>query len=73
MVVQAVKAGGLFRLVKINSDNERAVSGALEVTALPTVFGIRDGKIVNMFEGMPRSEDAMKNFMMGLLMPGGYF
>jgi len=69
----AIKAGGMFRLVKINSDNERAVSGALEVTALPTVFGIRDGKILNMFEGMPRSEDAMKNFMMGLLMPGATF
>lgn len=69
----AVKAGGMFRLVKINADHERAVSGALEVTALPTVFGIRDGKILNMFEGMPRSEDAMKNFMMGLLMPGANF
>lgn len=53
-------------MVKINSDNERPVSGALEVTALPTVFGIRDGKIVHMFKGMPQSEDMMKNFMMGL-------
>lgn len=62
----AVKAGGAFRLVKVNSDNERPVSGALEVTALPTVFGIRDGKIVHMFQGMPRSEKMMQNFMMGL-------
>jgi len=62
----AIKSGGAFRLVKVNSDNERPVSGALEVTALPTVFGIRDGQIVHMFQGMPRSEDMMKNFMMGL-------
>lgn len=62
----AVKAGGMFRLVKINSDNERPVSQSLGVNALPTVFAFRDGKIVHMFEGMPRSEDAMKNFMMGL-------
>lgn len=62
----AVKSGGAFRLVKINSDNERPVSSALEVTALPTVFGFRDGKIIHMFQGMPRSEDMMKNFMMGL-------
>ena len=68
-----MKAGGIFRLVKINSDNERPVSAALEVTALPTVFGIKDGKIENMFQGMPKSEDHMKNFMMGLLMPGGKF
>mmetsp|Transcript_12636 Transcript_12636/g.27354 ORF Transcript_12636/g.27354 Transcript_12636/m.27354 type:complete len:123 (+) Transcript_12636:430-798(+) len=38
----AVKAGGMFRLVKLNSDNERSASQALEVKALPTVFGIRD-------------------------------
>jgi thioredoxin-like negative regulator of GroEL len=64
----AVRAGGAFRLVKINSDNERPVSsGALEVTALPTVFGLRNGKIVNMFEGMTRDEKMMQNFMMGPL------
>jgi thioredoxin-like negative regulator of GroEL len=62
----AVKSGGVFRLVKINSDKERPVSTALEVTALPTVYGIRDGKIVHMFQGMPRDETMMKNFMMGL-------
>lgn len=69
----AVNAGGAFRLVKINSDNERTVSQALEVTALPTVFAIRQGKILNMFQGMPRDEEMMKNFMMGLLMPGSDF
>jgi len=63
----ATKGGGAFRLVKINTDNERAVSAALEVTALPTIFGIRDGKILNMFQGMPRSEKAMQSFMMGLI------
>jgi thiol-disulfide isomerase/thioredoxin len=62
----AIKSGGMFRLVKVNSDNERPVSQTLEVTALPTVFGVRDGKIIHMFQGMPKSEDMMKNFMMGL-------
>ncbi|KAL3945540.1 MAG: hypothetical protein SGBAC_000364 [Bacillariaceae sp.] len=62
----AVKSGGAFRLVKINSDTEKAISAGLEVTALPTVFGIRDGKIVHMFQGMPKSEEMMKNFMLGL-------
>jgi len=63
----AVKSGGVFRLVKVNTDNERPVSQALEVQALPTVFGIKDGKILNMFQGMPKSEKAMQSFMMGLL------
>ncbi|OEU21643.1 hypothetical protein FRACYDRAFT_287510, partial [Fragilariopsis cylindrus CCMP1102] len=52
----AIKSGGMFRLVKINSDNEKPVSQALEVTALPSVYGVRDGKIVHMFQGMPKSE-----------------
>ena len=69
----AVKSGGALRLVKVNSDNERAVSQALEVTALPTIFGVRDGKILHMFQGMPKSEEAMKNFLMGLLIPGHSF
>jgi len=62
----AIKSGGMFRVVKINSDNERPISQVLKVTALPTVFGIRDGNIVHMFQGMPKSEDMMRNFMMGL-------
>jgi thioredoxin 1 len=69
----AVKSGGTLRLVKVNSDNERAVSQALEVTALPTIFGLRDGKILHMFQGMPKSEEMMKNFLMGLLIPGHSF
>ena len=69
----AVKAGGMFRLVKLNSDNERSASQALAVKALPTVFGIRDGKIINMFQGMPRDEEMMRNFMMGLMVPGTEF
>lgn len=68
-----IKAGGAFRLVKVNTDNERPVSAALEVTALPTIFAVRDGKILNNFQGMPRSEEMMRNFMMGLLMPGATF
>ena len=40
---------------------------------LSLVFGIRDGKIVNMFQGMPRDEEMMRNFMMGLMVPGTEF
>ncbi len=62
----AIKGGGMFRLVKLNTDEERSISGALEVTSLPSIFGIKDGKIVNSFKGMPRSQEFMQNFMMGL-------
>jgi len=62
----AIKSGGMFRVVKINSDNERPLSQGLGVASLPTVFGINNGKIVHMFEGMPKNEEMIRNFMMGL-------
>lgn len=69
----AQKSGGIFRLVKVNTDKERPISTALEVTALPTVFGVKNGKVVHMFQGMPSSEQAMKSFMMGLLVDESSF
>lgn len=69
----AIKGGGAFRLVKVNTDNERPVAAALEVTALPTIYAVRNGKILNSFQGMPSGEEMMKNFLMGLLMPGAKF
>jgi thioredoxin 1 len=63
----AVKGGGAFRLVKLNTDEERNISSALGVTSLPTIFGIKDGRIIHSFKGMPRDQEFMKNFMMGLL------
>ena len=68
-----VKAGGALRLCKVNTDQQRQISGALEVKALPTIFGVKDGKILNMFQGMPRDEEMLRNFLMGLLIPGQPF
>ncbi|KAL3785263.1 hypothetical protein HJC23_002718 [Cyclotella cryptica] len=68
-----INAGGMLRLVKINTDQQRQISSALEITSLPTVFGIRDGKILNMFQGIPRDESAVRNFLMGLMVPGQSF
>ncbi len=69
----AINAGGALRLCKVNTDQQRQISGALEVKALPTVFGVKDGKILNMFQGMPRDEQMLRNFLMGLLVPGEPF
>jgi thiol-disulfide isomerase/thioredoxin len=68
-----VNAGGMLRLVKVNTDQQRSVSGCLDVKALPTVFGIRDGRILNMFQGMPRDEKSVRDFLMGLIVPGQRF
>ena len=42
------------------------------MTSLPTIFGIRDGKIVHSFKGMPRDEKFMRDFMMGLFGAGEF-
>lgn len=45
----AVKAGGMFRLVKVNADADRSIVDALEVTGFPTVFAWNKGKIIDRF------------------------
>jgi len=62
----AIKSGGMFRLAKLNTDNDRAITSALGVTALPTVMGINNGIIQNSFQGMP-TEESLKAFLMALL------
>lgn len=68
-----INAGGMLRLVKINTDQQRQISGALEVKSLPTIFGIRDGKILNSFQGLPRDEKTVRDFLMGTMVPGQSF
>lgn len=41
----AVKAGGMFRVAKVNADNEKGLSEALGVQGLPTVFTVNKGKL----------------------------
>lgn len=62
------KSNGLFRLVKLNADEEKGVvNSVLGVTGYPTLFGIRNGKIINQSVGAPRSEDAFRAFMMKMV------
>jgi thioredoxin-like negative regulator of GroEL len=46
----------LFRLAKINSDNERQISELLGVTGLPTVYALRGGLLTDKFVGLLQSE-----------------
>ena len=47
----AEKDGG-FLLAKINTDEHPDLAGAFQVSGIPAVFAIRDGKLVNHFEGL---------------------
>eukprot|EP00934_Nitzschia_sp_Nitz4_P002608 Nitzschia sp. Nitz4//scaffold42_size132992//38795//40678//NITZ4_003388-RA/size132992-processed-gene-0.31-mRNA-1//-1//CDS//3329551685//2598//frame0 len=60
----ALQGKGRFRVVKVHSSNEPLISAALEITAVPTLFGIRDGTIVQYMQGMPKSAEVMQSFLM---------
>jgi len=63
-----IKSNGLFRLVKVNADEEKGlVSSVLAVTGYPTLFGIRNGKIINRKVGGPQSEEEFRSFMMKIV------
>ena len=60
------RAGGQLRLGKLDTDQERSISSSLGVQALPTVFGMYKGKILDSFQGMP-TEESLKSFIMNLV------
>ena len=62
----AVKAGGMFRVVKVNSDKDRALAGILEVNSLPTVFGVSNGRLNDRFLGMLPGEQ-IQQFLVRLV------
>ena len=41
---------GMFRLCKVNSDNERAIAQTLDIQSLPTVFAINKGQNYDRFQ-----------------------
>ena len=53
----AINAGGMFRLAKLNSDNEKSLAGAMAVQGLPTVFTVKNGKYEDRFVGMLPQDD----------------
>ena len=62
----AMKSGGMFRLAKVNSDKERALSELLEVSGLPTVYAVNKGKIVDKFVGM-LPQDQLQQFLVRVI------
>ena len=53
----AIRSGGALRLVTLDGDKRRQLVGALKVKGYPTVFAVRDGRLVDRFVGVPATED----------------
>jgi putative thioredoxin len=54
--------GGKVRLVKINVDENQAISAQLRIQSLPTVYAFRDGQPIDGFVGV-QPESAIKAFI----------
>ena len=61
----AAEMNGTFLLAKVNTDDHPDLAQAFEVNGIPAVFGIRDGKLVNRFEGV-LPEDEVRKFIESL-------
>jgi putative thioredoxin len=58
----AAELNGGFLLAKVNTDEHPDLAQAFQVSGIPAVFGIRDGKLVNRFEGV-LPEDEVRKFL----------
>lgn len=53
----AAEMSGAFVLAKINTDDSSELAQAFQVSGIPAVFAVKDGQVVNQFEGvLPESE-----------------
>ncbi len=62
---QAREGEGNFLLAKVNVDEAQQTAAAFGVQSIPTVFAVRDGKIVDQFVGV-LSEDQLAAWLEGL-------
>lgn len=64
----AAEKAGAFVLAKVNTDEEQELPAAFGVNGIPAVFAIKDGKLVDRFEGaLP--EPQVRQFIEKLLPP----
>ena len=60
-----IRAGGALRLATIDSEAQRNLCGdtALKIRALPTVFGMKDGRLLDSFRGILPVEELQQFFV----------
>lgn len=52
-----MRSGGMFRVAKVDADKQRGLVEVLGVTAFPSIFGLKNGIIVDNFVGiLPQDE-----------------
>lgn len=52
-----MRSGGMFRLVKVDAEKHRVIAEVLGIKAYPSVFGVKEGVIVDNFVGILPQEE----------------
>jgi putative thioredoxin len=66
----AAEMNGAFLLAKVNTDENPELAGAFQVNGIPAVYALRDGQLVNRFEGL-LPEDQLRRFLAEVTGGGG--
>lgn len=61
----AAEKDGAFVLAKVNTDDNPELAGAFQVNGIPAVFAVRNGEVIDHFEGL-LPEDELRRFIDGL-------
>jgi putative thioredoxin len=56
----AAEKDGAFLLAKVNTDESPELAGAFQVSGIPAVFAVRDGKLIDRFEGLLPEEEVRR-------------
>ena len=64
-------SGGAVRLAKVDVDAEPALAAALAVKSLPTVYVLRQGRLVDVVVGAPRDPEALRELLASAAGLGG--
>lgn len=52
-----MRSGGMFRVAKVDAEKQKGIAEVLGIFAFPSVFGMKDGIILDNFVGgLPQDE-----------------
>lgn len=61
----AIRSGGMFRVAKVDAEKQKGIAEVLGIKAFPSIFGVKDGIILDNFVGvLPQDEVCKEGFVL---------
>lgn len=57
-----MRSGGMFRLAKVDAEKHRVIAEVLGIRGYPSIFGVKEGVIVDNFVGILPQEEVKNRF-----------